>query len=157
MKKLLTLITLSIALLPGCANIHGSTAGLGSGDYSRIQSRQVMSVQFGMVQAVRAVQIEGGTSGAGMATGAVVGGLLANHIGEGRGQKLATLLGAVGGGVAGAAGEKALTGTAGVELTVKLDNGQALAVTQAAEPGENFKTGDRVRVLSGGSTVRVAH
>lgn len=157
MKKLLTLTALSIALLPGCANIPGSTAGLGSGDYSRIQSRQVMSVQFGMVQAVRAVQIEGGTSGAGMATGAVVGGLLANHVGEGRGQKLATLLGAVGGGIAGAAGEKALTGTAGVELTVKLDNGQALAVTQAAEPGENFKTDDRVRVLSGGNTVRVAH
>jgi len=157
MKKLLVLTAASVVLLPGCANVPGSTAGLGSGDFSRAQARQVLSVQFGTVQAVRAVQIEGGQSGAGMATGAVVGGLLANHIGEGRGKKLATLLGAVGGGIAGAAGEKAMTGTAGVEITVKLENGQALAVTQAAEPGENFKTGDRVRVLSGGSTVRVAH
>ncbi|HUX64334.1 hypothetical protein [Sulfuricella sp.] len=156
MKKLLVLTAASIVLLPGCANVPGSTAGLGSGDFSRAQARQVMSVQFGTVQAVRAVQIEGGQSGAGMAAGAVVGGLLASHVGTGRGQTVAGLLGAVGGGIAGAAGEKAMTRTAGVEITVKLENGQALAVTQAVEQGEVFKTGDRVRVLTGGNTVRVA-
>ena len=44
----------------------------------------------------------------------------------------------------------------GLEITVQLDNGRMLAVTQAAD--EPFYPGDRVRVLTGyDGTTRVAH
>lgn len=157
-KKKIFILAALAAALPGCANIPGGgTAGLGSGDYSRQQSRQAQQVQMGTVQASRAVKIEGGSSGIGIAAGAALGGLAGSKAGGGHGQQIMAVLGAIGGGVAGSATEKAMTGAAGVEITVKLDAGQVLAVTQAAEPGEDFHAGDRVRVLTGGGAVRVAH
>jgi len=65
------------------------------------------------------------------------------------------VLGSVAGGVAGQAAEQAATRQPGLEITVKLDSGRMIAVTQAAD--ENFRPGDRVRVLSDGRTARVTH
>ena len=65
------------------------------------------------------------------------------------------VLGSVAGGVAGQAAEQAGTRQTGYEITVRLDNGQMIAVTQAAD--EAFKPGDRVRLLSDGGTTRVTH
>jgi outer membrane lipoprotein SlyB len=59
------------------------------------------------------------------------------------------------GGLGGAAAEEAVTRQRGVEITVKLDSGRMIAITQAAD--EEFKVGERVRVLSGGGTTRVTH
>ena len=42
----------------------------------------------------------------------------------------------------------------GVEITVRMDNGQTIAVTQE-DTGEVFTVGERVRVLSGGGATRV--
>jgi outer membrane lipoprotein SlyB len=61
----------------------------------------------------------------------------------------------VAGGVAGQAAEQGATRQTGLEITVKLDSGRLIAVTQAAD--ESFKPGDRVRVLSDGATARVSH
>ncbi len=44
----------------------------------------------------------------------------------------------------------------GVELTVRLDNGDLRAITQE-QTGELFRAGDRVRLLSSGGTTRVTH
>jgi len=57
--------------------------------------------------------------------------------------------------VAGSAIEGKVTSKQGLEITVKLDNGQLIAVTQEAD--EQFHPGERVRVLSGGGTTRVTH
>jgi outer membrane lipoprotein SlyB len=43
----------------------------------------------------------------------------------------------------------------GLEVTVKLDNGRMIAVTQEAD--EQFRVGERVRILSGGGATRVTH
>jgi outer membrane lipoprotein SlyB len=43
----------------------------------------------------------------------------------------------------------------GLEITIKLDSGQIIAVTQEAD--EAFRAGDRVRVLSGSGATRVSH
>ncbi len=42
-----------------------------------------------------------------------------------------------------------------MEITVLLDSGRYIAIVQ--EPDENFRAGDRVRILSGGRTTRVTH
>jgi outer membrane lipoprotein SlyB len=65
------------------------------------------------------------------------------------------VVGAVAGGVAGQAAEQAATGTTGLEITVRLDSGQLIAVVQEAE--ESFRPGERVRVLRGGRSTRVTH
>ena len=74
-------------------------------------------------------------------------------VGGGRGSTIGAILGAVAGGVAGSAIEEGATRKDGVEITIRLDNGNIIAITQEAD--ETFRPGDRVRVLSGGGTSRV--
>ena len=54
----------------------------------------------------------------------------------------------------GAAAEEAVTRQDGVEITVKLENGEYLAIVQA-DDGENFQRGERVRLVDGGQATRV--
>lgn len=133
----------------------GCPAGLGSGDYSRTQARQVMEVQMGTVESVRQVQIEGTKSVVGAGTGAVIGGVAGSTIGGGKGSVIAATAGAVLGGLAGAAAEEGLTSKKGLEITVRLDNGPTIAVTQQ-DDGEVFAVGERVRILTGGGATRVS-
>lgn len=110
---------------------------------------------MGIVESVRAVKIEGTKSPVGAGAGAVVGGVAGSTVGSGKGSAVGAAVGAVLGGLGGAAAEEVVTRQEGVEITVKLDSGRLLAITQAAD--EEFRVGDRVRVLSGGGTTRVTH
>jgi len=76
-------------------------------------------------------------------------------VGGGRGSIVGATVGAVLGGLGGAAAEEGVTRQRGLEITVKLDSGRMIAITQAAD--EEFRVGDRVRILSGGGTTRVTH
>ena len=141
------LIAASSLILAGCP------AGMGGKDYSRSQARTVQEVQMGVVESVREVRIEGTKTPIGAGAGAVVGGVAGSTVGGGRGSVVGTAVGAVLGGVGGAAAEESVTRQKGLEITVKLDSGRLLAITQAAD--EEFRVGDRVRVLSGGGVTRV--
>ena len=61
------------------------------------------------------------------------------------------------GGMAVAAIEEGVTRTHGVEITVKMGNGQTIAVVQGLSPNERFAVGERVRVIYGSQNTRVAH
>ncbi len=149
-RILLTLfLALPLITLGGCAT------GLGGKDYSREQARAVQEVRMGVVESVREVNIEGTKTPIGAGAGAVVGGVAGSTVGGGRGSVVGATVGAVLGGVGGAAAEEAVTRQKGVEITVKLDSGRLIAITQAAD--EAFRVGDRVRVLSGGGVTRVSH
>ena len=139
---------LLVSVLAGCA-----APGLGGGTYSREQARRGQTVRMGYVESVREVKLEGTRSGVGPAAGAVAGGIAGSSIGSGRGAALGTVAGAVIGGLAGQAAEQGVTAKRGVEVTVKLDNGQMVAIMQEAD--ETFRPGDRVRILSDGATSRV--
>lgn len=143
------LLTAALVVLGGCAS------GTGGKDYSRDQTRGVQEVQMGVVESVREVNIEGTKTPIGAGAGAVVGGVAGSTVGGGRGSIVGATLGAVLGGLGGAAAEEAVTRKKGVEITVKLDSGRMIAVTQAAD--EEFRVGDRIRVLSAGGTTRVSH
>lgn len=151
MKAILTLILLATVspVIVGCAS------GTGGKDYSREQTRVVQEVQMGVVESVREVNIEGTKTPIGAGAGAVVGGVAGSTVGGGRGSVVGATVGAVLGGLGGAAAEEAVTRQKGVEITVKLDSGRLVAITQAAD--EEFRVGDRVRVLSGSGTTRVSH
>lgn len=143
----IALIAASTLLLAGCP------AGMGGSDYSRSQARSVQEVQMGVVESVREVRIEGTKTPIGAGAGAVVGGVAGSTVGGGRGSVVGTAIGAVLGGVGGAAAEEAVTRQKGLEITVKLDSGRMIAITQAAD--QEFRVGDRVRVLSGGGVTGV--
>ena len=145
----------SALLMAAMIALGGCASGVGGKDYSRDQTRSVQEVQMGVVESVREVNIEGTKTPIGAGAGAVVGGVAGSTVGGGKGSVVGTAVGAVLGGLGGAAAEEAITRQKGLEITVKLDSGRMIAITQAAD--ETFQVGDRVRVLSGGGATRVSH
>jgi outer membrane lipoprotein SlyB len=139
----------AIAVIAGCASASSGSA------YSSGQARQEQTVRMGVVESVRQVNIEGSSSGVGTVAGGLVGGVAGSNIGGGKGGTIGSILGAVAGGVAGNTIEKGVTKKQGLEITVKLDNGELRAITQEAD--EAFRPGERVRLLSGGGVTRVTH
>ncbi|MFH1603019.1 MAG: glycine zipper 2TM domain-containing protein [Pseudomonadota bacterium] len=137
------------AVISGCASTSSGSV------YSGGQARREQSVRMGVVESVRQVSIEGSKSGVGTAAGGVVGGIAGSNVGGGKGSTVASVLGAVAGGVAGHAIEQGVTKKQGLEITVKLDNGELRAITQEAD--EAFHPGERVRLLSSGGVTRVSH
>ena len=140
---------LLVAGLAGCANSQSGSS------YSRSQARQEMTVRQGVVESVRNVTIEGGNTPVGTVAGAAIGGMAGSNVGGGRGSTVGAILGAVAGGLAGSALEEKVSKKDGVEITVRLDNGQLLAIVQEAD--EVFQPGERVRILSGNGGSRVSH
>jgi outer membrane lipoprotein SlyB len=141
----------ALALLAGCA-----TTSQSGGAYSQSQARHEMTVRLGVVESVRPVRIEGNReTPAGTIAGGAIGAAAGGNVGGGRGQSLGAIVGAVAGAVAGNAIERNVTEKNGLEITVRLEGGQLIAVTQEAD--EQFQPGERVRVLSGGGATRVAH
>lgn len=142
-------LLLAAVILSGCAS------SMSGGAYSRDQARQVEEVRMATVESVRQVQIEGTKTPIGTAAGAVVGGIAGSNVGAGKGSSVGVVLGSVAGGVVGSAVEEGVTRQAGLEITIKFDDGRMVAVTQAAD--EKFQPGDRVRVLTGGGVTRISH
>ncbi len=147
-------ITLAIAaaLLAGCASLPPGMTGSypNSADvYSPNQSQQVQQVRLGTVLSVRSVQIAatGTETGTGSVLGALAGGLLGHSIGGGRGRTLATVVGVVGGGIGGNLIASHAYTQPGLEVTVRLDDGRIIDVTQAADV--QITPGERVQLISG--------
>lgn len=152
MKQIFLLIItiVSIAILAGCqSNLSGDY-------YSRNEVRKTHQVEFGMVEYTRPVIIEGTKTPIGAGSGAAVGGIAGSSVGGGKGRAVATVLGAVAGGVAGAAVEESVTKRQGLEITVRLDNNRIISVVQQVSSTNEFRVGDRVRVLTINGTTRIA-
>ncbi len=146
--------TVALALLAATMSMAGCAGRSSSGSvYTPGQAQREQTVRMGVVESVRQVTIEPQQSGVGAATGGIVGGVAGANVGGGRGSIIGTVLGAVAGGLAGQAAEGAFTRKAGLEITVKLDNGELRAITQEAD--ETFRPGERVRLLSGTGPTRV--
>src|SRR4249920_1826044 len=136
----LILAAIAAAALVGCASSKSGSV------YSREDARVEQTVRMGVVESVRSVSIEGTKSGIGAVAGGAAGGIGASAIGHGVGSAVAAIAGAVAGGLLGAAAEEGLTRQEGVEITVRLDNGELRAIVQTAD--EVFKPGERVRLVS---------
>ena len=147
------ILNLTLALL-ATVTITGCASGLGGGDYQRAEARRVINVRMGVVESVRPVKLEGTKSPVGTLGGAAVGGIAGSTIGQGKGAAIGAVLGAVAGGLAGSAAEEGITRKQGIEVTVKMDNGEMLAVVQE-DGGEKFMPGERIRLLQDGRTTRV--
>ncbi|MFM2434774.1 MAG: hypothetical protein RL063_753 [Pseudomonadota bacterium] len=141
-----TLLTL---LLGACASSNSGSV------YSRDDARKTQTVRTGIVESVRQVKLEGTKSPIGTVAGAAVGGIAGSSVGEGKGSSIGAVIGAVVGGLAGSAAEEMMTRKDALEITVKLDGGGLTAVVQEAD--EQFKAGDKVRLIESGGNTRVSH
>ena len=141
------LLALGVAVASGCAT-HSTPS-----TFNRSEVGAARTVEMGTIRGLRDVTIQNDSRGVGTATGAALGGIAGSTIGSGT---RANTAGAVAGAVAGgAAGNAMARGTrAGVEITVELDSGRSIAVTQDGT-SQQFRVGDRVQVSSDGTTTRV--
>ncbi len=124
--------------------------------YSRSEAGQTQTVRRGVVESVRFVKLQGGSS-AGSVIGGVAGGIVGNQMGAGTGNTLATLAGVGLGAAAGGAAEQGLMNRQGIELTIRMDDGEIVAITQEHTERETFGIGDSVRVVYGSGRTRVTH
>ena len=78
-------------------------------------------------------------------------------IDDGRTAEVAAVLVGTAGAVVGAKAESALTKAQGMEYTIQLDYGEVISTVQAIEQADAvLVAGDRVKILSNGSNVRVS-
>ena len=146
--RLLAIGLLSL-LLAACASSNSGSV------YSRDDARRVQTIKMGVVESIRSVKLEGTKSPVGTVAGAAVGGVAGGSIGHGGGSVVGAVIGAVAGGLAGSAIEEGVTRKDALEITVKLDGGGLVAIVQEAD--EQFRAGDRVRLIENGETTRVSH
>jgi outer membrane lipoprotein SlyB len=112
-------------------------------------TRAAVCASCGTVESVRAIQQKGEGSGLGAVAGGVLGGVLGNQVGGGTGKAAMTVLGAVGGGLAGNEAEKRYKATTVYDVQVRMEDGSV----------RSFRRNDAVavgtRVTVEGSTMRV--
>ena len=151
MKRFPITLALAASLLAGCASAPWD----GDAGPSRAPQQQGERKEFpGVVESVREVQVDSDRTGAAPMVGAVIGGSIGSGVGRGRGSSTGAMVGTAIGGVAGEAAAQAGT-QPGLEITVRLDTGGSVAVTQPVT-SETFRPGDRVRVIADGQRARVA-
>jgi outer membrane lipoprotein SlyB len=104
----------------------------------------------GIVESVTPVSRKGEGSGVGAVAGGVVGAVVGNQVGGGNGRKAMTVLGAIGGGLAGHEIEKRAKAETVYEVKVRMEDGSVRTITQSTQPA----AGSRVTV--DGDTLRPA-
>ena len=158
--KTVSRIALAMALV-GSVALTGCAYNSSSSDvYTASQAQREETVRMATVESVRGVKISsnnGQPSGLGAVGGGALGGVAAaSAIGGGNGSIIAGIIGGLAGAVAGNAVENSVAMKNGLEITVRLDNGDLRAITQTSN-GEVFQAGERVRLLSSGGVTRVTH
>ncbi len=137
------------ALVAGCTFPSSRTT------VPRSHTGVMQNVDTGVVTSIRVVNIEGQRNNLGLYGGGLMGAAGASGIGKGVGNSVATAAGAVGGAIAGQAIEEAATRKVAQEISVRLDDGRTVVVTQVVQSGL-FQDGDRVRILNAHGEARVA-
>ena len=132
---------------PAPKPVRAATAGQAAGN---APPAVAACAQCGVVESVQTVKVKGEASGVGAVAGGVLGGVVGNQFGGGNGRTAMTVLGAVGGGVAGHEIEKNVKAKTVYSVRVRMDDGSLRTLQQSQAPA----VGARVKV--DGSTLRAA-
>lgn len=123
------------------------------------QTRVMHNLEKGTVLSVNEVTLEGDRGQIGRWGGAAVGAAAASPNGrfDSPEDRLASAAGGVAGAIAGEAVEEVVTREPAQEITIQLDSGRTVMITQEANEGY-FRQGDRVQVAygPGSAIVRMA-
>lgn len=156
--KLATKMLLSSAIavsvaLGGCTTLPPMMSGgyqSSANAYNVGQAQTAQDVHVGTVLAVRrvAIQTSDAMKAGGSVVGAALGGLAGHQVGGGNGKKVATVAGAILGAIGGNKVAANVYRQPGLAITVQIDKGRAIEVTQAADVA--VSVGARVLVVGGG-------
>jgi outer membrane lipoprotein SlyB len=130
MQRIRNTVGVALLLLTACAQPGQSQYGFADVGHATI-------VEYGVIEDERQVAITGQNSGTGATVGVAGGALAGSAFGQGRGTLGTMLIGAVIGGIAGAAAEQSMSDRIGIEYTIDLDNGKTITIVQ------NIKKEDR--------------
>ena len=149
MKTKIILYPLLLLAL-GCAN-----TSLGPDTFDRDSAQKMSNVLYGEVVTIKKVTIEGGTK-----SGTIVGGLVGAAAGSGvSDSKPESEIGAVIGGALGATLggnlSKSLQSSAGIQLTINMDDGRTISVVQETRD-YSFNVVDLVEVITTNGKTRVS-
>lgn len=137
--------------------VTGCATSLEGGVYSRDEARKTQSVEYGVINEVRAVVIEGTQTGAGAAVGGAVGAIGGTGVsGVDRESRVASVLLGTVGAVVGNKAEEAMTRAQGLEMVITLDSGRTLSLVQEVESVDQFAPGQRIKLIGTGSASRVS-
>nr|WP_284676606.1 glycine zipper 2TM domain-containing protein [Vibrio sinus] len=134
---------------------------IANASYDRNTARPVNKIVFGHVDSVRYISKEdirrSHANGWETLLGGVIGGIIGYQFGGGRGQQVATAVGAVAGaGIAQSQqSQEYRVEYKLVELLIKTDKGKFIDVIQDVDPDMLFHRGDSVRILYFDDGVRV--
>lgn len=128
----------------------GNTAASARPAASRPAPAPVCS-ECGTVSSIEPIKIKGEGSGAGAVGGAVLGGVAGNQIGGGSGNKIATVVGAIGGGYAGHKAEEHMRSSTIHRVTVRMESGGTRTIDVA--DASYLSAGQKVSVF--GDTISV--
>jgi len=141
-----SILTLSVVATTGCA----------PRGYAQSNVNQSMVVETGIITAIKQVEINnnGVGNGLGVALGTVAGGIVGNKVGGGSGKAIAAAAGAIAGGVLGGMAGDTMDARYGVEVVVKLDNGQTVATVLPANGSlSSLGRGQAVNVIYSGGQI----
>jgi outer membrane lipoprotein SlyB len=125
------------------------TAAAVSGREATQQQASVCAT-CGVVEGVREVKVKGEATGLGAVAGGVLGAAVGNQAGKGNGRKAMTVVGAVGGGLAGHEIEKRARAETHYDVTIRMDDGSVRTLRQKTAPAKG------ARVTVDGKTLRTA-
>jgi outer membrane lipoprotein SlyB len=100
-----------------------------------------------VISGIKQIAREGQGSGLGVVAGGLLGGVLGNQVGNGRGRTLATIAGAVGGGYVGNRVEKSQRETVAYQISVRMEDGTEQVIEANSTPA--WRTGDQVKLVNG--------
>jgi outer membrane lipoprotein SlyB len=104
----------------------------------------------GMVEGLREVRVQGQGTGLGAGAGGLLGGVVGHQLGGGNGKAAMTVLGAVGGGLAGNEVEKRARAETAYAVRVRMDDGSLRTLTLAQPPAPGARVsieGKSLRVI----------
>lgn len=111
-------------------------------------------IRYGRIERIDPVTLDGTSKlGMGHLVGAAGGAAIGGQFGGGKAKVVAHVLGSLGGGYAGGAAQKSASGGPGQHVTVTLNSGVAVGITQPADGA--LRVGDCVRVDGSGQDARV--
>jgi outer membrane lipoprotein SlyB len=147
-------VTIGVSLVCGVL-FAGCTFPSSTRMVTRQQAGQMRKLDYGTVEKINAVTLEGQRGPIGLYGGGAAGVAGGGAIGQGVGTDLAKVGGGIVGAVTGQAVEEVVTRKAAQEMIIKLDNGTMVVVTQAGP--EVFAVGERVAVANGPGGAQVLH
>ena len=137
MSKMMIIFTGIIFLLAACS----SNSPVSENKPGTLKKQKVIRVHQGIVIGIRDVAVKGEKSRAGGTVGSIAGSVL----GAGTIPYVGSLLGSMVGGAVGSSTDEELSKKPGHEISLKLENGEQVTVTQLATT--TFNVGDEVKLV----------